>query len=36
MILAAARHAGAAVILTEDFADGRDYGGVRAVDPLAS
>ena len=32
---AAARTAGAAVLLTEDFQDGQEVEGVRFVDPFA-
>jgi predicted nucleic acid-binding protein len=34
LILAAARASGAAVLVSEDFAHGQDYGGVRAVNPF--
>jgi predicted nucleic acid-binding protein len=34
MILAAARAAGAAELISEDFAHGQDYSGIRAVNPF--
>jgi len=34
LILAAARTSGAAQLVSEDFAHGQDYGGVRAVNPF--
>jgi len=34
LILAAAREAGARELWSEDFSDGQDYGGIRAVNPL--
>lgn len=34
LILAAARQAGARELWSEDFSDGQDYGGIRAVNPL--
>jgi predicted nucleic acid-binding protein len=34
LILAAARASGAAQLISEDFAHGQDYGGVRAVNPF--
>ncbi len=34
LVLSAARKAGAALVLSEDFQDGRDYDGVRAKNPL--
>lgn len=36
LILAAARQAGAAMLLTEDLNDGQDYDGVRVVNPFRS
>jgi predicted nucleic acid-binding protein len=34
MILAAARASGATELVSEDFSDGQDYGGVRVVNPF--
>jgi predicted nucleic acid-binding protein len=34
LILAAARQAGATTLISEDFADGQDYGGIRVVNPF--
>jgi predicted nucleic acid-binding protein len=34
LILAAARASGASEIYTEDFNHGRDYGGIRAINPF--
>jgi len=34
LILAAARASGATELLSEDFSDGQDYGGIRAVNPF--
>ena len=34
LILAAARASGAAELVSEDFAPGQDYGGIRAVNPF--
>ena len=34
LILAAARASGATELVSEDFAHGQDYGGVRAVNPF--
>jgi predicted nucleic acid-binding protein len=34
LILAAAKESGAAELITEDFSDGQDYGGVRALNPF--
>ncbi len=34
LILGAARASGAAELVSEDFAHGQDYGGVRAVNPF--
>lgn len=35
-ILAGARRLGAGVLVSEDLADGQDYGGVRVLDPFAA
>jgi predicted nucleic acid-binding protein len=34
LILAAARASGASELVTEDLNQGRDYGGVRAINPF--
>ena len=34
LILAAAEHTGCRFLLSEDFQDGRDFGGVRVVNPF--
>jgi predicted nucleic acid-binding protein len=34
LILAAARASGATELVSEDFAHGQDYGGIRAVNPF--
>jgi len=34
LILAAARASGAAELISEDFAPGQDYGGIRVVNPF--
>lgn len=34
MILAAAKSSGARELITEDFSDGQDYEGVRAINPF--
>ncbi len=34
LILAAARASGAVELISEDFAHGQDYGGVRAANPF--
>ncbi|MDA0321235.1 MAG: PIN domain-containing protein [Verrucomicrobia bacterium] len=34
LIIAAARHAGATTLWTEDLNEGQDYGGLRVVNPL--
>ena len=34
MIIETARHLGCAILLSEDLAHGRDYDGVRVVDPF--
>jgi predicted nucleic acid-binding protein len=36
LVLRAAQSAGAATLYSEDFSDGQDYGGIRAVNPLSS
>ncbi len=35
LILAAARASGAGELISEDFAHGQDYDGVRAINPFA-
>jgi predicted nucleic acid-binding protein len=34
LVLAAAKRAGCVELLTEDFNDGQDYDGVRALNPF--
>jgi predicted nucleic acid-binding protein len=34
LILAAARASGASELITEDFSHGRDYGGIRVINPF--
>lgn len=34
-VIAGARRLGATVLVSEDLADGQDYGGVRVLDPFA-
>lgn len=36
LILSAARASGASELISEDFAHGQDYGGIRAVNPFVS
>lgn len=35
-VIAGARRLGATVLVSEDLADGQDYGGVRVLDPFAA
>lgn len=35
-VIAGARRLGASILVSEDLADGQDYGGVRVLDPFAA